>query len=171
MGNSFSSRYCNYFLEYSQAFILLTVLCIFLTLKFAAIQFGQRTFFQCIWEHQSPWNKLIIKAAISRAELFIMKWEIFTERFSTECLIVWSSYFLLLSILVTILFLVSYFLKINTFSAQLLSRRNIFSRIRNYSEYVLFPCGVYFEQRLFQKKNLFRSRYFLKKSLFYDSSA
>ena len=52
--NSFSSRYYNYFLEYSQPSILSTVLCIFLMLKFAAIQFGQSTFFQHISEHQSP---------------------------------------------------------------------------------------------------------------------
>ena len=55
LSNSFSSRYCNHFLEYSQASILSTVLCIFLMLlKFAAIQFGQRTFFQRISERQSP---------------------------------------------------------------------------------------------------------------------
>ena len=68
--------------------------------------------------------------------------------------------------LLTILFLVSYFSKINTFSSQLLFQRGFFSRISNYSEYVLFPSGAYFELLLFQKRNLFRSRYFLKKSLF-----
>ena len=67
--------------------------------------------------------------------------------------------------LLTIL-LVSYFSKINTFSSQLLFQRSFFSRISNYSEYVLCPSGGYFEQLLFQKRNLFRSRYFLKKSLF-----
>ena len=46
LSNSFSSRYCNYFLDCSQASILLTVLSTFLMLKFAAIQFGKRTFFQ-----------------------------------------------------------------------------------------------------------------------------
>ena len=64
LSNSFGSRYCNCFLEYSQASILLTVLCIFLMLKFAAIQFGKRTFFQRNSGHQSRWNKLIIKTAI-----------------------------------------------------------------------------------------------------------
>ena len=54
LSNSFSSRYCNYFLQYSQTSILSKVLCIFLMLKFEAIQFGQ----------QQPWNKLIIEAAI-----------------------------------------------------------------------------------------------------------
>ena len=53
LSNSFISRYCNYFLEYSQASILLTVLCIFLLFKFAAIQSGKRTSFQRISEHQS----------------------------------------------------------------------------------------------------------------------
>ena len=52
--NSFSSRYYNYFLEYSQPSILSTVLCNFLMLKFAAIQFGQTSFFQLISEHQAP---------------------------------------------------------------------------------------------------------------------
>ena len=51
-------------LQSSQPSILSKILCIFLTLKFAAIQFGWRTFLQLISEHQSPKNKLIIKAAM-----------------------------------------------------------------------------------------------------------
>ena len=62
--------------------------------------------------------------------------------------------------LLTILFLISYFLKINTFSAQLLFRKSFFSRISNYLEHVLFRSSAYSEQLLF------RGRYFLKKSLF-----
>ena len=66
----------------------------------------------------------------------------------------------------TILFLINYFLKINTFSAQLLFRTSFFFRISNYSEYVLFRSGAFCGQLLFQKRNLFRGRYFLIKSLF-----
>ena len=66
----------------------------------------------------------------------------------------------------TILFLINYFLKINTFSAQLLFRKSFFFRISNYSEYVLFRSGAFYGQLLFQKRNLFRGRYFLIKSLF-----
>ena len=51
-------------IEYSQPSILLTVLFIFLTLKFAVIHFCQRTFFQCISEQQSQRNKLLIEAAL-----------------------------------------------------------------------------------------------------------
>ena len=68
--------------------------------------------------------------------------------------------------LLTILFLISYFLKINTFSAQLLFRKSFFSTISNYSGYVFFQSGAHSEQLLFQKRNLFRGRYFLKKSPF-----
>ena len=64
LSNSFSNRSYNYFLEYSQTSIFSTVLCIFLTFKFSAIQFGQRTFFRGVSEHKSPWNKLLIEAAI-----------------------------------------------------------------------------------------------------------
>ena len=66
----------------------------------------------------------------------------------------------------TIPFLISYFLKINTFSAQLLFRKSFFSRISNYLEHVLFRRSAYSEQLLLQRRNLFRGRYFLKKSLF-----
>ena len=48
-------------------------------------------------------------------------------------------------LVVTILFLISYFLKINTFSAHLLFRRSFFSRISNYSEYVFFRSSAYSE--------------------------
>ena len=64
LSNSFSSRYYNYFLGYLQASIPSMVLCIFFDVKIAAIQFGQRTFVEDISEHRSPWNKLIIIAAI-----------------------------------------------------------------------------------------------------------
>ena len=38
-------------IEYLQPSILLMVMYIFLTLKFAVIQFCQRTFFQCVLKH------------------------------------------------------------------------------------------------------------------------
>ena len=66
----------------------------------------------------------------------------------------------------TIPFLISYFLKINTFSAQLLFRKSFFSRISNYSEHVLFRRSACSEQLLLQKRNFFRGRYLSKKSLF-----
>ena len=50
--------------EFSQPSILSTVLHIFLTLKFADIQFCQRTFFKHNSEHQSPWNKLPMEESI-----------------------------------------------------------------------------------------------------------
>ena len=44
--------------------VLSKALYIFLTLKFAAIQFCQHTFFHRISGHQAPRNKLLFKAAI-----------------------------------------------------------------------------------------------------------
>ena len=132
LSNSFSRRYCNYFLEYSQASIHLTVLCIFLMLKFAAIQFGKRTFFQAYFTTPVTMKQTYYKSSyISRAELIIMKWKIFAGTFF-----------------------------------QLMFRKSFFSRISNYSEYVLFRSSAYSEQQLFQKRNFFRDRYFLQKSLF-----
>ena len=48
-----------------------------------------------------------------------------------------------------ILVLVSYSLKINTFSGQLPFRRNLFSRISNYSEHVLFRSWCFFRRATF----------------------
>ena len=48
-----------------------------------------------------------------------------------------------------ILFLISYSLKINTFSGQLPFRRNLFSRISNYSEHVLFRSWCFFRRATF----------------------
>ena len=72
--------------------------------------------------------------------------------------------------LVTMHFLISYFLKINAFPSQLLFWRIFFSRISNYSEHALFQSSAYSEQLHFQKRNLFRGRHFLKKVTFSDSS-
>ena len=76
LSNSFSSRYCNYFLEYSQVSILLTVLCIFLMLKLAnALSFS-------VIQAPVPVKQIYYQNSyISRAELIIMKWAIFAERF------------------------------------------------------------------------------------------
>ena len=72
---------------------------------------------------------------------------------------------------VTVVFLISFFLKINTFSAQLLIRTRFFSGISNYSKYVLFRSDAYSEQLLFQEMILFRGRYFIKNVTFSVSSA
>ena len=66
----------------------------------------------------------------------------------------------------TIPFLINYFFKINTFSAQLLFRKSFFCRISNHSEHVLVRRSAYSVQLLLQRRNLFRGRYFLKESLF-----
>ena len=67
--------------EYSQPFILSKVLYLVLTLKFAVIHFCLHDFCQCISEHQSLWNKLVIEAAIfseqhrlNRNESSYLKW-------------------------------------------------------------------------------------------------
>ena len=71
-GSSYSlfQRCCYYTIisrAYSQLFIR--------TLKFAGIQFHQHTFFQGISEHKSPWNKLLIEAAIFRIASILRKWQ------------------------------------------------------------------------------------------------
>ena len=84
--------------------------------KIAVIQFGQRTFFQPISEHQSPWKILIIEAAIFPEQQWL-QWNekcsryIFFRALSCQEQVI-SSY---KSFLVTMLFLISYFLKINSF--------------------------------------------------------
>lgn len=60
----FFQRYYNYFHIILAAIHFSTLRYVSLTLQFAATQFCQRTFFQCILEHQSPSNKLLIKATI-----------------------------------------------------------------------------------------------------------
>ena len=86
-------------IEYSQISILSKALHIFLTLKFAAIQFCQRTFFLRISGYQSPRkkNKLLIEAAIF-SEQHRLYWNessyFFGKKiFFSEHLVVWSSYF------------------------------------------------------------------------------
>ena len=59
------SEYYNYFYRILAAIsILSTLLYISRMLKFVAIQFCQRIFFQRVSEHQLPWNKLLIKETI-----------------------------------------------------------------------------------------------------------
>ena len=73
--------------------------------------------------------------------------------------------------LVKWIFLIRYILNINTFSAQLLFRKSFFSKISNYSEYLLFRSRhLLWTPPFFQKRNLFRSRYFLKKVTSSDGS-
>ena len=170
--NSFSSRYFNYSLEYSPASILSTVLCIFLMVKFEAIQFGQRTFFQGISEHQPLCNtsnllsmQLYFQSSIYFNDMRDFRREIFFR--ITSCLDqlrLFYKYFM-----VTILFLISYFLKINNFSAQVLFQRSFFSRVSNYLEY---QSMQYLEAVLILNSYFFRGGTFLgasiswKKSLF-----
>ena len=136
-------------IKYLQPSIPSRVLYIFLTLKFAAIKFCQRTFFQRISEHQSTWIKLLIEAAKFSGQyrlywnesshlkqlLFCRKISIRIPSFQ-EQLLLFDNYFLVTNTFSD--FLISFFLKINTFSAQLLFRGSFLSRISNYSEHVLF---------------------------------
>ena len=142
--------------EYLQPSILSTVLHIFLTLRFAAIQFYGRNF-QPISEHQSPWNKFLIKAAV-----FSEQHRLYRNKNSHLKLLLFcrQKFLRILSCLeqillstdcswLQILFLISYSLKINTFSGQLPFRRNLFSRISNYSEHVLFRSWCFFRRATF----------------------
>ena len=103
-------------IEYSQPSILLTVLYIFPSLKYAVIQFCQRTSFQRISEDQSPWNKLLIKAAYCQSGINYIEMRAAT----------WSSYFFVEkffrtpSCLEQLHFSNNYFFVTNIFSDQLL---------------------------------------------------
>ena len=62
---AFFQRYYNYFYRILAAISILSTLpYISRMLKFVAIQFCQRIFFQRVSEHQLPWNKLLIKETI-----------------------------------------------------------------------------------------------------------
>ena len=166
LSNSFTSRYH----KYLQPSILSMVQCIFLKFKFAAIQFGQCTFFQRIL----PWNKLIIKATIfSEQHQLYFIWEQSLEAATyslkyffriprcPEKLLLSNNYFLKETF-----FLIRYVLRINTFWAQLLFRRSFFSRMSNHNLY-FFEARAFSEQLLFQKRNFLRSRYFLGRVTFF----
>ena len=88
----FSSRYCNYFLEYSQTFILSTVLCIFLMLEFAAIQVGPSTLVQNTSHSETNLlpNQLYHQSSNDYNEMRDFRRDIFSEY-----QVVWISYFLL----------------------------------------------------------------------------
>ena len=110
-------------------------------------------------------KQLYFQSRIDYNEIRVFRREIFFRIPSClEQLLPCYKYFLL-----TILFLISYLLKINTFSAQLLVTfcYCFFSRISNYSEHALLWRSAYSEQLLFQRRNIFRGRYFLEKSLFW----
>ena len=89
--------------EFSQPSILSTVLHVFLTLKFADIQFCQRTFFKHNSEHQSPWNKLPMEESIFSVQHQLywsesnrVKQILFRRNiFFSEYLVVWTTYFFL----------------------------------------------------------------------------
>ena len=97
LSNSFSSRYCNYFLEYSQASILSTVLCIFLTLKFAAIQFGNALSFSVFQNTSYHETNLLSKQLYFQSSIDYNKMGDFRREFFffffffPEYLAVWSS--------------------------------------------------------------------------------
>ena len=109
--------------KYSQPSILLTVLCILLTLKFEAIQFYQSTFSFRIWEHHSRETNFLSKriyfhSSIDYIETRAIAWSNYfvAVGFFSEYVVVWSSYFFLIISLGNKHFLlISYFLKINTF--------------------------------------------------------
>ena len=105
----------------------------------------------------------------------ILKWEqplktvTFSQKDFSKYLLVSSNFlFLITTPWRQILFLISYFLKINTFSAELPFRRSVPSRISNYSENALFSKQALLPN--FSEKKIFRRRYFLKRVTFYDSS-
>ena len=95
------------YLEYSQSSILSTVLCIFLTLKFATIQFYRRTFFQCTFQNTSHretnffLKQLYFQSNIDYVEMKAVTWSsyFFAERIFSEYLAVWNSYFFLITTL------------------------------------------------------------------------
>ena len=124
-------------LQSSQPSTLSKVLCIFLTLKFAAIQFGWRTFLQLISEHQSPKKKFLIKAAIF-SEQHRLYWN--ESNFLSA-----KKFFRTPSCLEQLLFSKNYFLVTNTFSDQLLLEDKYF-----------------FSTSAVSKEELFWSKYFLR---------
>ena len=97
LSNSFSSRYHNYFLEFLQPSTLSKVISIFLTLKFAAIQLGQRTFFHR--ETNLLSKQLYFPSNIDYVGIIAATWGsyFFAERFFSEYLLVWSSYVFLIT--------------------------------------------------------------------------
>ena len=98
-------------IEYSQPSIISTVLHIFLTLKFAFIQFYQHTFCRCISNTSHRETNFLLK------QLYFLRSIDYTEMKTAT----WSNYFFLItSIWSQILFLISFFLKIISFPAQLL---------------------------------------------------
>ena len=124
---------------------------IFLTLKFAAIQFCQRTFFQRNSEHQSPQNKLFIEGAIFSDQHREQPFEAAT--------FLQKDFFKIPGCLEQLLFSNYYFLVTNIFSDQ-----------------VLFECKYSFstasvlEKLLLQNKYLFRTCTFLKQAFFYKNN-
>ena len=115
---------------------------------------GSWTFFQLISEHQSPWNKILIKAAIF-TEQHRLGWNdsyFFVENF----------FFRIPGCLEQILFSNNYFLVINTFpyqlliedkyffstATQLLFRKSFYSRTSNYSKFKSFSRAKTEEKRL-----------------------
>ena len=123
-----------------------------IVLKFATIQFYQHTFFPCISEHHSPWNKPLIKAAI-----FSKQHQLYWNESShlKPLLSRRKSFFRIPSCLEQPLLSNNSFLVTNTSSVQLLLEdkcffstgtvsEEVFSRISNLSEHVLFRNRCFF---------------------------
>ena len=136
----------------------------FLTLKSAAIQFCQHTFFQHIPEHQS----LLIETAIC-SEQDRLCWN---ESSHLKLLFFHRKIFLRIpSFLEQLLLFNNYFLTTNTFSdrlllkdkkvsAELLFWRSFFSRMSNYSEHVIFCSRYIFRAVTFSEEDLFYEQVF-----------
>ena len=76
LGNYFSIRYYNFFLEYSQPPILLTLLCISPMLKFALIQFLPTLFLSAYLRKPVNMKQTYYRSSyFFKAALSIMKWE------------------------------------------------------------------------------------------------
>ena len=112
-------------IEYSQPSILSMVLYIFLTLKFAVIQFCRHTF-------------NVFQNTSHREKNFLSKQLYFQSSYLNQ---------LLLSN--------TYFLKIITFSAQLLFWKRLLFRISNYLQHLLFRSGYVFRTVNFSEEKPF----------------
>ena len=135
-----NSRYYNYFLDYSQTSILLIVIRNFLTLKLQPSNLAKALSFSIFQNISHLEANLLPKQLYFQSSIDYNEMRDFRTEIS-EYLVVWSSYFL-----VTILFLICCFLKINIFLAQLLFRSMYFS------EAVLILNSYFFRRG---KKSLF----------------
>ena len=162
LSNSFSSRYYYYFLEYSQPFILSTVLRIF-DVKICSHPVW--------WEHQPPWNKLVIEAPIfseqhwlywnksSHLKQLLFRRKIFFKISSClEQLLLSNSSFCLI--------LLSYFLVTSTFSNWLLLEDKYFFSTATVLEELFLQNKLFFRACTFSKQILLPNSYFFRRGAF-----